>query len=83
MCILKFKFRFCGADGSHDDLSCDAGEIVIVNYAATEHTWKWQCGADDGRCPGAFQVGCEDPDNGASSTFSVGAIIMAIAVFIA
>ena len=33
---------------------------MIVNYAATEDTWIWRCGADDGRCPGAFQVGCDN-----------------------
>ena len=36
---------------------------MIVNYAATEDTWLWECRDDDGRCPGAFQVGCEPDDN--------------------
>ena len=55
--------RYCGADGTHDDITCDDGQIVIVNYAATEDSWLWMCGDDDGRCPGAFQVGCEPDDN--------------------
>ena len=40
---------------------------MIVNYAATDHTWLWMCAADDGRCPGAFQVGC-DPDDSYTTT---------------
>ena len=61
--IYTYFIRYCGADGTHDDITCDDGQIVIVNYAATEDTWLWQCGDDDGRCPGAFQVGCEPDDN--------------------
>ena len=87
-----YLIRHCGPDGAHEDISCEEGQIVIVNYAATEESWLWQCGDDDGRCPGAFQVGCEPDDdypattttttttttNGASS-FSIGAITMVVA----
>ena len=76
-----YLIRHCGPDGAHEDISCEEGQIVIVNYAATEHTWLWQCGDDDGRCPGAFQVGCEpddsyttttiDPDNSGNSAISL------------
>ena len=60
--------RHCGPDGAHEDISCEEGQIVIVNYAATEDTWLWQCGDDDGRCPGAFQVGCEPDDSYTTTT---------------
>ena len=40
---------------------------MIVNYAATDDTWLWMCAVDDGRCPGAFQVGC-DPDDSFTTT---------------
>ena len=60
--------RFCGADGSHDDITCEDGQIVIVNYAATEDSWLWECRDDDGRCPGAFQVGCEPDDDYTTTT---------------
>ena len=41
---------------------------MIVNYAATDDTWLWKCEADDGRCPGAFQVGCEPDDSYGTTT---------------
>ena len=68
MNIYTYFIRYCGADGTHDDITCDDGQIVIVNYAATEDTWLWQCGDDDGRCPGAFQVGCEPDDDYTTTT---------------
>ena len=44
---------------------------MIVNYAATEDSWLWQCGDDDGRCPGAFQVGCEPDDDYTTTTTTI------------
>ena len=86
-----YEIRFCGASGQHEDLYCANDEIVIVNFK--DGSWQWDCGPDDLRCPGAFQVGCEpDPsytttttttttttENGASSIFSISAFIMAVA----
>merc|ERR1712156_1090737 len=39
--------------------TCGEGEIVYINTV----THDWMCGIDDGRCPGAFQVGCEPDPN--------------------
>merc|ERR1712168_550960 len=39
-----------------DEITCsNPNEIVYVNLAQM----SWSCAADDGRCPGAFHVGCE------------------------
>ena len=32
---------------------------MVVNYALD----NWSCKADDGRCPGAFQAGCDADAN--------------------
>ena len=32
---------------------------MFINVATND----WFCGLDDGRCPGAFQVGCEPDPN--------------------
>ena len=49
----------CFANGTHAEKTCGEGEIVYINTV----THDWMCGIDDGRCPGAFQVGCDpDPD---------------------
>ena len=49
----------CFANGTHVQKRCGEGEIVYINTV----THDWMCGIDDGRCPGAFQVGCDpDPD---------------------
>merc|ERR1719228_508998 len=37
-------------------ISCGEEELVYVNLV----THSWACGPDDGRCPGAFHVGCQD-----------------------
>ena len=73
-------------NGQYETKTCEDGRIVYVNHASNNDTWLWMCGPDDGRCPGAFHVGCDsytttttttttttDPDagNGASSIFSV------------
>ena len=51
--------RYCFANGTFEHKQCPEGEIVYVNVV----THDWMCGMDDGRCPGAFQVGCDpDPD---------------------
>ena len=45
----------CKVDG-YDDISCpNAGEIIMVDLL----TYDITCGPDDGRCPGAFSVGCD------------------------
>ena len=49
----------CFENGTHVQKTCAEGEIVYINTV----THDWMCGIDDGRCPGAFQVGCDpDPD---------------------
>merc|ERR1712241_1112340 len=51
--------KMCFANGTHVQKRCGEGEIVYINTV----THDWMCGIDDGRCPGAFQVGCDpDPD---------------------
>ena len=58
-CLIFSLFRMCFANGTHVQKTCGEGEIVYINTV----THDWMCGIDDGRCPGAFQVGCDpDPD---------------------
>jgi len=47
--------KYCNIDGSFISKTCGEGEIVFINVATND----WFCGLDDGRCPGAFQVGCD------------------------
>ena len=49
--------RYCNAkDSINATITCDnPDEIVFVNVA----TQTASCGKDDGRCPGAFSVGCD------------------------
>merc|ERR1712027_32643 len=50
--------KYCNGDGSYQTLDCYLGQIVKVNVV----TLEWYCDEDDGRCPGAFNVGCDaDP----------------------
>ena len=42
-------------DGEDEDINCSEGEIIMVDLV----TFDISCGADDGRCPGAFSVGCD------------------------
>merc|ERR1712117_917903 len=50
--------KYCNGDGSSQTLDCYLGQIVKVNVV----TLEWYCDEDDGRCPGAFNVGCDaDP----------------------
>ena len=44
-------------------INCPEGEIIMVDLV----TFGISCGADDGRCPGAFSVGC-DTDTEAPTT---------------
>merc|ERR1712110_1257312 len=58
------KGKLCKSDGEEDaeDVSCPVfGEIIMVNLV----TYDITCGPDDGRCPGAFSVGC---DTGTTTT---------------
>merc|ERR1711892_1331930 len=57
----------------HVDINCPGEEIVYVNLA----TQDWYCGPDDGRCPGAFHVGCQDDSNNGSSSFGL-SLMMAV-----
>ena len=50
-------------DGEDEDINCPEGEIIMVDLV----TFDISCGANDGRCPGAFSVGC-DTDTEASTT---------------
>merc|ERR1719232_265278 len=88
--------RFCMENGKYETKTCEEGRIVYVNHASNDDTWLWMCGPDDGRCPGAFHVGCDadsgytttttttttEPDagNGASSLFSVSVLTILMAV---
>ena len=42
-------------DGEDEDINCEEGEIIMVDLV----TFAISCGPDDGRCPGAFSVGCD------------------------
>ena len=78
-------------NGTYETKSCDDGRIVYVNHASDSNTWLWMCGPDDGRCPGAFHVGCEpddsyttttttkDPNNGSSSIISISVLTITLA----
>ena len=56
---LLIFIRMCFANGTHVQKTCPEGQIIYINVV----THDWMCGIDDGRCPGAFQVGCDpDPD---------------------
>ena len=53
-------YRYCYANGTFETKTCPEEQIVFINVATND----WFCGLDDGRCPGAFQVGCEaDPNH--------------------
>ena len=47
--------RLCKMDGEDQDIDCEEGEIIMVDLV----TFAISCGPDDGRCPGAFSVGCD------------------------
>ena len=63
------SYRYCFANGTFETKTCPEDQIVFINVATND----WFCGLDDGRCPGAFQVGCE-PNNGAIKN-GLGAIL--------
>ena len=65
-------------NGTYETKTCDDGRIVYVNHASDSDTWLWMCGPDDGRCPGAFHVGC-DAESGVSSIFAVSVLTISIA----
>jgi len=51
--------KYCDG-GEINTISClDPDDIVFVNLV----TLGWSCQEDDGRCPGAFSVGCEPDEN--------------------
>ena len=50
-----FQSRLCKMDGEDQDIDCEEGEIIMVDLV----TFAISCGPDDGRCPGAFSVGCD------------------------
>ena len=53
----NFFCSYCNAkDSINATITCDnPDEIIFVNVA----TQTASCGKDDGRCPGAFSVGCD------------------------
>ena len=53
----NYHYRFCYDNGTYTEKTCGEGEIVYIDIVND----IWMCDIDDGRCPGAFQVGCE-PD---------------------
>ena len=65
-------------DGSYETKSCDDGRIVYVNHASSNDTWLWMCGPDDGRCPGAFHVGC-NVDSGVTTMIPPGVLTITAA----
>merc|ERR1711935_1078349 len=58
--------RYCktGAADDYEEETCGEGQIVYVDL--TDNSWA--CGDDDGRCPGAFHVGCQDDDYTTTTT---------------
>ena len=66
-------------NGTYETKTCDDGRIVYVNHASDSDTWLWMCGPDDGRCPGAFHVGCDSESGGLSSIYSVSVLTISIA----
>ena len=50
-----YQSRLCKMDGEDQDIDCEEGEIIMVDLV----TFAISCGPDDGRCPGAFSVGCD------------------------
>ena len=76
---MQMAFRFCNSStpAGYEEISCSDDKIVLVNLL----THSWYCGRvldtsqdckhsinffqDDGRCPGAFHVGCQEDPTGA------------------
>merc|ERR1712150_255618 len=49
----------------YQEITCsDPNEIVYVNLALN----TWECNVDDGRCPGAFHVGCHSDSTTTTTT---------------
>ena len=55
----NYHYRFCYDNGTYTEKTCGEGEIVYIDIVND----IWMCDIDDGRCPGAFQVGCEPDPN--------------------
>ena len=56
--ILSLYCSLCDSSlpGGYEKITCsNPSEIVYVNLAMM----TWECNVDDGRCPGAFHVGCQ------------------------
>merc|ERR1712154_358474 len=45
------------AENGYEEFNCYDGQIVHVNLI----NFRITCGENDGRCPGAFHVGCDQP----------------------
>merc|ERR1711874_257564 len=60
--------HYCNSSlaGGFEQITCtNPSEIVYVNLAMM----TWECNVDDGRCPGAFHVGCQsDPTTTTTTT---------------
>lgn len=54
--------------GTYQNFTCNGQEdlIIMVNL----RTNRIYCGKDDGRCPGAFHVGCNIDESSSSTTFT-------------
>ncbi len=60
----NFFQRLCEI-GGYKDINCPVGgEIIMVDLV----TLDISCGPDDGRCPGAFSVGCDIETTTSTST---------------
>jgi len=72
--------RFCNSTDltQHEDITCPEGEIVFVDMA--KHTWS--CEEDDGRCPGAFHVGCQDDSGPDSGSGNLGVMVSMLVICI-
>merc|ERR1711868_190215 len=54
------------AEAGYEEFNCTDGQIVHVNLI----NFRISCGENDGRCPGAFHVGCDQATTTSSSTTS-------------
>eukprot|EP00091_Calanus_sinicus_P009066 TRINITY_DN21448_c0_g1_i1.p1 TRINITY_DN21448_c0_g1~~TRINITY_DN21448_c0_g1_i1.p1 ORF type:complete len:142 (-),score=14.36 TRINITY_DN21448_c0_g1_i1:300-725(-) len=50
--------KYCNLiEYDHRDISCPEEDQIVYVHLVSH---MWYCGEDDGRCPGTFDVGCQD-----------------------